>query len=151
MIPSVKRMKIVKSLDISVRLDNAYLVVHFHPRKIISFLKSVGCTDDEDCQNGFSCVSRKCRAAAGKVLLGSINIKTLSCTNCSPEDEGVLLTLRGERLTEYTDGFPCQTSVQFPLNKKDSQDFQTGEIAKFDGSTRDQQQMMGDCFKVGLQ
>ena len=117
-------------------------------QKMINFWESLGCRDDGNCPDGFSCVSRKCRAAAGKVLLGSINIKTLSCTNCSSDNEGVLLELRGERLPQHTDGFPCQTIA---LNKENSQDFQRGEIVKFDGSTRDQQKMLGNCFEVGLQ
>ena len=108
-----------------------------------------GCTTDDDCPSGHSCSLRKCRVAAGKVLLGSFTINTESCTGCSQQNEGVKLTLQGERTVEFNTGYPCTTSAQNPLDHPEADDFGSGGVARFDGSSGVEQGMMGDCFKVG--
>jgi len=109
-----------------------------------------GCNQDEDCPSGFSCSQRKCRVAAGKVLLGSFTIKTESCTGCSENTEGVLLTLQGERTVDFESGYPCNTAPRIPLNHADVDDFKSGGVARFDGTSANEQSMMGDCFKAPL-
>ena len=108
-----------------------------------------GCTTDDDCPSGHSCSLRKCRVAAGKVLLGSFTINTESCTGCSQQNEGVKLTLQGERTVEFNTGYPCTTSAQNPLDHPEADDFGSGGVTRFDGSSGVEQGMMGDCFKVG--
>merc|ERR1711892_1032550 len=109
------------------------------------------CQDDDDCQSGHSCDrTGKCKVVAGKVLLESFTIKTLSCTDCSSEREGVKLILQGERTGEFSSGIPCNTSDEFPLNHQGVEDFGTGGLARFDGSSAVEQSMMGDCLKAPL-
>ena len=86
--------------------------------------------------------------AAGKVLLESLTIKTLSCTGCSQQSEGVKLSLLGERTVEFKNGYTCNSSVETALDHKDVEDFGSGGLAKFDGASVLEQNMMGDCFKV---
>ena len=107
-----------------------------------------GCITDADCPNGHSCSLSKCRVAAGKVLLGSFTIKTESCTGCSQDNEGVQLTLQGERTVQFNTGYPCTTSDLNPLDHSEVDDFGSGGVARFDGSSVVEQGMMGDCFKV---
>ena len=108
----------------------------------------VGCEADQDCPSGQSCSLKKCRVPSGKVLLDSFTIKTLSCTGCSQSSEGVMLSLKGQRTVEFTDGYTCESSVGIPLDHKDVEDFGSGGLARFDGSSDLEQNMMGDCFKV---
>ena len=82
------------------------------------------------------------------MLLESFTIKTLSCTGCSQQSEGVKLSLLGERTLEFNKGYTCNSSVETALDHKDVEDFGSGGLAKFDGSSVLEQNMMGDCFKV---
>jgi hypothetical protein len=107
-----------------------------------------GCEADQDCPSGQSCLLNKCRVASGKVLLDSFTIKTLSCTGCSQESEGVTLTLQGERTVDFKDGYTCTSSAG--IDHKDVEDFVTGGLARFDGSSNLEKIMMGDCFKAPL-
>ena len=84
------------------------------------------------------------------MLLESFTVKTLSCTGCSQESEGVKLTLQGERTGEFSSGIPCNTSTELPLDHQNVEDFGAGGVARFDGSSAIEQNMMGDCFKVRL-
>ena len=86
---------------------------------------------------------------AGKVLVESLTIKTVSCTGCSEQSEGVKLSLLGERTAEFSSGYPCSTSAQVPLNHQDVLDFSAG-LARFAGSSNADQTAMGECFQVRL-
>merc|ERR1740137_395314 len=108
-----------------------------------------GCAGDEDCPTGHSCLSNKCRVVAGKVLVESLTIKTVSCTGCSEQSEGVKLSLLGERTAEFSSGYPCSTSAQVPLNHQDVLDFSAG-LARFAGSSNADQTAMGECFQAPL-
>ena len=50
---------------------------------------------------------------------------------------------------DFTTGYPCTTSAQNPLDHSEADDFGSGGVARFDGSSAVEQGMMGDCFKVG--
>merc|ERR1711936_925827 len=110
----------------------------------------VGCRTEEDCQSDQSCAQYKCIPKAGKVLLESFTIHTLSCTGCSGEKEGVKLNLVGERSGEFPSGYTCSSSDLVPLNHKNSDDFFSGGLATFDGSTAAERNMMGDCIRAPL-
>ena len=109
-----------------------------------------GCDTNDDCPSGHSCSLRKCRVGPGKVLLESVTVKTLSCTDCSQESEGFKLTLQGERTGEFSSGVPCNTSAELPLDHQNVEDFGAGGVARFDGSSAIEKNMMGDCFEVRL-
>ena len=49
---------------------------------------------------------------------------------------------------EFKNGYTCNSSVETALDHKDVEDFGSGGLAKFDGSSVLEQNMMGDCFKV---
>ena len=101
---------------------------------------------DGDCHTGFRCSGGKCKATAGKVLLESFTIKTLSCEECSEENEGVTLELQGMRTGDFPSGFPCSSNT---LNHVGVEDFiNTAGYSRFDGSTAIEEDMMGDCFEV---
>ena len=87
---------------------------------------------------------------AGKVLLGSFTIRTLSCTGCTQQSEGVKLSLRGQRNAEFSSGFPCSSSATIPLNHQNKEDFGNQGVARFDGSSELEQNMMGDCYLVNI-
>merc|ERR1740137_298101 len=109
-----------------------------------------GCDTADDCSPGFSCSQRKCRVTAGKVLLGSFTIRTLSCTGCTEQSEGVKLSLRGQRNAEFSSGLPCSSSASIPLNHQNAEDFGNQGVARFDGSSELEQNMMGDCYMAPL-
>ena len=111
---------------------------------------TAGCDTDDDCPSGYSCSLRKCRIGPGKVLLESFTVKTLNCTGCSQENEGIKVTLQGERTGEFSSGNPCNTSAELPLDHQNVEDFRAGGVARFDGSSTIEKNMMGDCFKVRL-
>ena len=53
------------------------------------------------------------------MLLESLTIKTLSCTGCSQNSEGVKLSLQGESTLEFIKGYPCNSSVEIALDHND--------------------------------
>lgn len=91
-----------------------------------------------------------CRAPEGKVLIESVNIQTKDgCSDCA--NEGIVLTLNGEKNGDYPDGVPCGTGV---LNHASTTDFDGG-WARFDGTLsgtpdEDEIRMMGGCYEAPL-
>ena len=110
----------------------------------------LGCLTELNCPQGYQCYDGECRAGPGKVLLNSVNIHTALCQGCSTE--GVRLRLTGEVIGEFLGGVPCFTNT---MDHKNSTDFSTGSIARFDGhleGVEDEVEKfsMGACFKVVL-
>ena len=103
-----------------------------------------------------------CKYEAGKVLLKSITLNISDCVGCSEEDEGVYLTLLGEKVDIEGDyinllghpidtlrqGIPCNTSkLDNPLTK----DFGFNTTTVFDGNPDENaKKMLGKCYEVSL-
>ena len=103
---------------------------------------------DGNCPHGYTCEDHKCEAAAGKVLIDSITIKTSSCDGCTTE--GVTAILKGEAVVGFADGVPCATNT---LDRAGSTEFGAGGVARFDGKLNggqndDEEFMIGGCFHV---
>jgi len=95
--------------------------------------------------------SHECTARPGKVLVDSIKIYTTSCTGCSAADEGVVVSLLGEKNGEHNDGVPCHTNR---MDHAGSTDFGPGS-AEFNGRINGQEDqaeknMMGGCYEGPL-
>jgi len=95
--------------------------------------------------------SHECTAKPGKVLVDSIKIYTTSCTGCSAADEGVVVSLLGEKNGEHNDGVPCHTNR---MDHAGSTDFGPGS-AEFNGRINGQEDqaeknMMGGCYEGPL-
>merc|ERR1711962_413038 len=100
------------------------------------------CQDDTSCAPGYICEQGECKARPGKVLLNSITIRTEDCTDCT--QEGVILTLFGERVIGLPEGVPCTTEL---LDHTDTRDFQKGQTAVWDESSPTQ---LGGCYEAPL-
>ena len=93
-----------------------------------------------------------CKYPSGKVLIESITVRTKTgCSDCS--NEGVTLSLLGEKNGNYLDGVPCATRT---LDHSGTTDYDgsNGSRARFDGtlggSENDAERtMMGGCYQVG--
>ena len=107
-----------------------------------------GCQTDLNCPQDYQCYNGECRSGPGKVLLNSITIKTASCDDCG--QEGAKVSLSGEVIGGFLDGFPCSTNT---LNHVNSLDFLAGSSVSFDGHQEGEEdevekKAMGACFKV---
>ena len=107
-----------------------------------------GCASDDNCPQEYKCVEGVCRSGPGKVLINSINIKTLSCVNCDNDSSaGVTLSLRGEVIGEFLDGVPCSTNTLEGV-------FTDGGVTTVDGDHEDgtvdvgEEEQMATCYKV---
>jgi len=100
------------------------------------------CQDDTSCAPGYICEQGECKARPGKVLLNSITIRTEDCKEC--KEEGVILTLYGERVIGLPEGVPCTTEL---LDHTDTRDFQKGQTAVWDESSPTQ---LGGCYEAPL-
>ena len=95
--------------------------------------------------------NHECTAQQGKVLIDSIKIYTTSCTGCSAADEGVVVSLLGEKNGEHNDGVPCHTNR---MDHTGSTDFGPGS-AEFNGrrnglEDQAEKNMMGGCYEVRM-
>ena len=105
---------------------------------------------EEKCDPNMECYCY--RYNQGKVLLNSITVQTkIGCSDgCS--NEGVVVSLRGERNFHYPKGFPCSTKL---LDHASTFDFDgsKGGRARFDGRLDgaedfEEEAMLGDCYQV---
>ena len=107
-----------------------------------------GCDSDDDCPRREYCDlnTHQCSVIEGRVLLGSVTIKTKECDGCSPQNEGVVINLKGEKTATHKDGYPCRSSETIPLNHKSRTDFDANGSAKF--SDINDKNMLGQCSMV---
>jgi len=114
-----------------------------------------GCIEDSNCPSGYTCntADHMCHAPPGKVLVESITVRTKTgCTDCS--EEGVSLSLLGEKNGNYLDGVPCSTKILDHAATTDY-DGSNGSWARFDGTLNgapddDEKDMMGGCYEAPL-
>ena len=109
------------------------------------------CARNDECPSG-ECRDGVCKIihkpvehVPGKTLLKSIKLNIRDCVGCSKEEEGVYLTLFGEQLVNFPQGYPCKTNE---LDTPRLQDFGSNTTPVF--TNTEAREMLGQCYKVSL-